>query len=694
MKPFPGKPQAQLQAVCTALWDGRRIVAYIAGDALVILGGANDLIQTIQVAGGAGSPGDDHGRHAKLSAVAMHDVTGKIATSTGNCVCIYKPFGQDFGAPKWALEHTFHTEANEDDIWSLSWGLAEELLVGGDTLSLFSTHQSGGQLWSREIANPVKFAALSPDGSFIATTGRHDRLVKIWRRLYFSEENERFDVSYLPHSAAVTELRWHGRRDPEYHAEAILYTTSADHKLRVWAATEMHGLQALQLWAELDLTQCMSPEIQPKSHHLGKRYAFVIDNWEYEALVERVTHRSSNTEKDQEMLKRLVDVAYRDPDICIVLDDQGNMSAWGLERVGCKARQENNVFKIAQVSGVDVHAIEDVEAYEDYSTCLSFGGQGDGCEVNLLINFFDGRLQWLTCPVDRLFYADASMKSFTTEAVFTGHTEVIEGLKPAYNGSAVISRSADKEVVLWRFAESLQRVGYIPAQEAARIALPLLSGTYAVTVDDKEITLWDTRKPKAAKLSSQRLPADFSALDCAVVGSEPLEYILITADNLGGTLYSITNSAEGLPEFLEQVCAVPAVDNDRSALFTLVPGSINTSSLSAVSVTSTGVLVSWTLNIQPDQESCAWESKDSLDTGIKDITAIAANSNLKVVLLDPLRTTSTIWNIPNQSLEYSERYSDHDSVEHTEWTSTPDGIAVLAVAFSHKVVLYLSLIHI
>jgi WD40 repeat protein len=693
MKPFPGKPQSQLQAVCTALWDGRRIVAYIAGDALVILGGANDLIQTIQVdaAGGEGGGGDGHGGggHAKLSAIAMHDVTGKIAAATGNCICIYKPFGQDFGAPKWALEHTFHTESNEDDIYSLSWGLAEELLVGGTTLSLFSTHQAGGQLWSRDVANPIKSSALSPDGSFIATTGRHDRLVKIWRRLYFSEENERFDVSYLPHSAAVTELHWHGRRDPEYHAEAILYTTSADHKLRVWAATETHGLQALQLWAELDLTQCMAPEIQPKPQ--GKRYAFVIDNWEYEALVERVTHRSSNTEKDQEMLKRLVDVAYRDPDICIVLDDQGNMSAWGLERIGCKARQENNVFKIAQVSGVDVHAIEDVEAFEDYATCLSFAGQGDGCEVNLLIHFFDGRLQWLSCPVDRLFYADASSKSFTTEAVFTGHTEVIKSLKPAYNGAAVISRSADKEIVLWRHPESLQRAGSIPAEEAVRIALPLLDGTHAVTVDDREITLWDARKSKATKLSSQRLPAEFYVTDCAVVGGDTPKYVLITTNNLGGTLYSITNSADGQPEFLEQVCIVSVVDNDRSAIFILVPGPVNTQSLSAVSVTATGTLVSWTLNIQPDQESCAWESTDSLDTGIKDITAVAANSNLKAVLLDPSRTTLTIWNIPNGSLEYTERYSDHDSVEHIEWTSTPDGIAVLAVAFSHKVVLYAQL---
>ena len=688
MKPFPGKPQAQLQAVCTALWDGRRIVAYIAGDALVILGGVNDLIQTIKVDGGGGG---DHGRHAKLSAVAMHDVTGKIATSTGNCVCIYKPFGQDFGAPKWALEHTFHTAVNEDDIWSLSWGLAEELLVGGSTLTLFSTHSSGVQVWSRDIANPVKFAALSPDGSFIATTGWHDRLVKIWRRLYFSEENERFDISYLPHSAAVTELRWHGRRDPEYHAEAILYTTSADHKLRVWAATETHGLQALQLWAELDLTQSMSPEIRPKTHRNAKRYAFVIDNWEYEALVERVTHRSSNTEKDQEMLKRLVDVAYRDPDICIVLDDQGNMSAWGLERIGCKARQENNVFKIAQVSGVDVHAIEDVQVYEDYATCLSFGGQGDGCEVNLLINFFDGRLQWLTCSVDRLFYADASAKSFTTEAVFTGHTEVIEGFKPSYTGSAVISRSADKEIVLWRYTEHLQRAGSIPAQEAVKIALPLLSGAYAVTVDDRDITLWDTQKSEAAKLSSQKLPADFNAIDCAVLGGETPTYILVTTNNLAGTLFSITNSVDGQPEFLEQVCPVPAVDIDRCAIFHLVPAPSNIQALSAVSITSSGLLVCWTLNIQPDQESCVWESKESLDTGIRDIAVVAANSNLKAVLLDPPRTTLTIWNIPERSLEYYERYSDHDSVENIEWTSSPDGVAVLAVAFSHKIVLYAQL---
>ena len=63
--------------------------AYIAGSNLIILGGPNELIQTIT-----------HDDDEKLTTVAIHDVTGKIATATRTSLYIYKPFGQDFNAPR------------------------------------------------------------------------------------------------------------------------------------------------------------------------------------------------------------------------------------------------------------------------------------------------------------------------------------------------------------------------------------------------------------------------------------------------------------------------------------------------------------------------------------------------------------------------------------------------------------------
>jgi WD40 repeat protein len=576
--------------------------------------------------------------------------------------------------------------------------VADELLVGGSALTLFSTGENGRRLWTRNTANPVKFAALSPDGSFIATSGWHDRLVKIWRRLYYSEENERFDVSYLPHTSAVTELRWHGRRDPEYHAEAILYTTSADCMLKVWAAIDPHGLQALQLWAEMDLTKCMLPEIEQEEENARRKYLFIIDNWEYEALVERVTHRSSNTEKDQETLKKLVDVAYRDPDICVVLDDLGNMSAWGLERVGCKARQANDVFKIAQIPGVDVNALTDVERSRNYATCLNFGGLGDGCEVNLLINFFDGRLQWLTCPIDRLFYAEQGSTSFTTEAVLTGHAEVIEGLSTDASRTALVSRSASTEVVLWKLRGStssdLQRVGYVAISSGVRLVRPIASGKYALLVDEKEISLWDTRRYMAIQLSSQRLPANFEVVDCLVRNDNSFKgtcEVLLVSDNLSGVLFELSADSQGQPEYIERIRNVEPIGMSQACQFNLLDGHGSTRQSRALSVSRSGTLALWCLESEADREVASWKQTTIIDTGIKDSSILSASTTSKTVLCSADRTVVTVWNVHDAKLEMTEQFENHETVNHVRWTTSPSGSPVLALVLTHKVIIYAQL---
>lgn len=111
---LPGKPQAKLQAVCVALWDRRCIVvgaqklsvsqeskadtskAYISGNALIILGGPNNLIQTIY-----------HDESVGFDAVSVDKLSGKIAISNEEEVYIYRPYGRDEGVLKVARVSVF-----------------------------------------------------------------------------------------------------------------------------------------------------------------------------------------------------------------------------------------------------------------------------------------------------------------------------------------------------------------------------------------------------------------------------------------------------------------------------------------------------------------------------------------------------------------------------------------------------------
>lgn len=63
--------------------------AYISGNALIILGGPNDLVQTIY-----------HDDCIGFDAVSVDKLSGKIAISNENETYVYRPYGRDEGVLK------------------------------------------------------------------------------------------------------------------------------------------------------------------------------------------------------------------------------------------------------------------------------------------------------------------------------------------------------------------------------------------------------------------------------------------------------------------------------------------------------------------------------------------------------------------------------------------------------------------
>lgn len=104
---LPGKPQSKLQALCTAHWEDLRVVvrvipftqqqnlvadtskAYVSGNAIIILKGPQEILQTIYV--------DDVD---ELEAVTIEESSGRIAVCSQQQVYIYSPIGRDEGVLK------------------------------------------------------------------------------------------------------------------------------------------------------------------------------------------------------------------------------------------------------------------------------------------------------------------------------------------------------------------------------------------------------------------------------------------------------------------------------------------------------------------------------------------------------------------------------------------------------------------
>ncbi|KAF2130659.1 WD repeat protein-like protein [Dothidotthia symphoricarpi CBS 119687] len=718
---LPGRPQAKLQAVAHGLWEGNQLIIYISGNAFIILDRPNHVLQTIYI-----------DEEFELEAVALDKGTGKIATCSTKTIYIYQPYGQDEGAIKWSLQGSMALPNPDDAITTISWGMPDEVLVGSASLTLFNTHGATEQIWTKQLANPVKFAHFSPDAEAIASTGRHDRLLKIWRRLAFGSADQCFDHFYLPHPMAITGLHW---RQPhgEQTVDNVLYTICADHKVRVWVPGEHHGVDGMHLWADVDLMASINPRSIPLDQQSRKRYAFFIDGKYFAQATERAMQQASAEEKDHGLAHHhLIEVANRSPEICVVLDDQGNMSAWGFENVGAKARKLTDVFNIAHSDGLHLHFAKNPKALEDNVQFYAFIGDKPDSEFTLLSHHFDGRIEWLESRIDYLFNPSPQTQRIQRKAVWTGHLHAIKKVNRTASGRALVSRTIADECIVWvqRPAESgttLHRHSTVKITEHIHRTALLQDGNFVVFLHHEHIALWDTRGPLAVEVTRRAYKLQGKPLCLLVIpetqtGGQLLHIATISSemncicwevklplperDPISGRKLSTVVATNGhtngysqgsLEEYStfdlgsgDDLAFVLPVDPAGTA--PVISGFLDTFARDvAISYTKSGVIKSWTARVNTEKRKLEWLLTSTVETGIHNPSLASGTSIRKAALVDAEKTTLTIWNTRSSQLEYEETFEGNGVIQDLDWSSTPDNQSILAVGFPHRVVIYAQL---
>ncbi|KAH8684713.1 WD repeat protein-like protein [Tricladium varicosporioides] len=702
---LPGKPRAKLQAVCTGCWDSRRLIVYITGNALVVLSGPNTILQTIY---------DDD--EAELETIAIDELSGKIATCTGPNVRVYKPYGQGEDALKWALQHSFSIdEPAGGSATTLSWGVAEELLVGGACLTLYSTLDTPTIIWRKELANETKFANFSYDSAYIASTGKYDRLVKIWRRLSFGSDDTRFDFSYLLHPATITSMHWRRPFHADQTIDNVLYTICADNVLRIWAATDPHGLQLLQLWAQIDLKESIQPRSLVQAEASNVRFAFIIDSRDFTHATEHaVQSRAAKGDKEDHALSHLIEVANRSPEICVVLDGLGNMSAWGLENVGCKARQTTNIFNVAHVDGLEVGLPSDLSDNFKYVQFYNYCNN-DGGGLNLLIHHFDGKIEVFESNVADLFDPSPRSDRFVSKATWTGHASTIRKIIRNVSGRAIVSRTNGNEGILWKHMDlaggtSVFRQSIIQEKEYIHRICVMRKGNYVMYLHSNRIALWDTRALEARLLANCNFSVEGKPL-CILMLPEiskggPVAHVATITSKMKGVVWEVqlpqrrasATELNGYPEpsvrefcqfdlgLTEDVSYVLPVDPAGSP--PVISGFLDTFARDiAISYTHSGILRSWTARIDFKARKVDWLETCSVDTGIHEPALASGSSIRKAALVNSTRSELTIWDVRGAQLEYAQDFESQDTIKDLDWTSTPDDQSILAVGFQFRVVL-------
>ncbi|KAF2203375.1 WD repeat protein-like protein [Delitschia confertaspora ATCC 74209] len=728
---LPGRPQAKLQAVAVGFWqsspflDKNLIIAYISGPALTVLDAPNHVLQTTYL-----------DEEYELQAIALDEETGKIAVCGEKRVYVYQPYGQDEGAVKWSLQGSMALSDPNDMIRTLSWGMPNELLVGSSSLTLFSTHGTTEQIWTKALASPVKFAKFSPDAEMIASTGTYDRLLKIWRRTAFGSADQRFDYSYLPHPMTVTGVHWRLPFHKEQAVDNVLYTICADNKVRVWVPGETHGSHGLHLWTEVDLMESIKPRSIPLDQYSQKRYAFFIDGKYFTHAAERAVQQASSDEKELVSLHHLIEVANRSPEICVVLDDRGNMSAWGFENIGARIKKTSDVFNIAHVDGLHLHFAKGAAEIQDNVQFYPFCGSSKDSVFTLLAHHFDGRLEWLEARIDYLFDPSPQTKRIQRKTVWTGHSHALKKVNRTVSGRALVSRTVTDECIVWvqratELGMTLHRHSTVKVTEHIHRTWLLHEGNFVVFLHHEEISLWDTRGPMAVevarcayKLQGKPLclilipeteaESNGKIVHIATISSEmkglawELHLPAHEKDPITGRKLSMsrphTDGADtnGHPEIsIKKYCSFDlgsgqdlayVLPVDPAGTAPVISGFLDVFARDiAISYTTSGVITSWTARINHKEQKLEWLQTSTVDTSIQNPSLASGTSIRKAALVDANRTTLTIWNTKSAQLEHEEKFDGHGIISDLDWSSTPDNQSILAVGFPHRIVIYAQL---
>ena len=642
--------------------------------------------------------------------MALDEETGKIAVSTGHRVYIYQPFGEDEGALKWSQQSAINSSADPTCPCSLSWGPEEEILVGSSTLELHQLAFGDSCIWRRPLSSPTSLALLSTDAAFIASFGRYDRLVKIWRRLFFGSQDVDFDYSYLAHPAAVTSAQWRRKREAHHGAEQVLYTTCANGKVRIWTMTNPHTLPVFQLWAEMDLRDSIQPRQLDAGETSDLIFALFLDGLDFFEGLEAAQKRDA----ENPFLDHLItEIGEEKADVCVILDAVGHMSAWGLRNVGRKPTDTADVFNIGLVEELLPKALCSLLQDARNAHVFGFGAQGSSA-ILLLVHVFGEGIAWLQGDVAEAFNPAPSTGSFHTQSLWTGHSGTIKKINRTRRGRAVVSRTGANQAMLWkqsghREGGGLVRCSTLDSPDHVHRSCMIAGGNLVVNLHHDGISLWDTQELHARKTSSCSF--DLAGKPLCLLLLPPPEnraasrFVATVFSNMSGIVWQITipplelqnrttdSRSPRIQEFTTfnlgpraDIEFVLAIDPAGSA--PVVTGFLDTFAKDiALTYTTDGTLSTWTAKVDLQKSAVRWFCTATVPTGIHQPSLASGTSNRKVALVSFSRNGLSIWDTKSAELEYEKIFNAVDVIQDLDWTSTPDDQSVLAVGFPHKVLI-------
>ena len=492
----------------------------------------------------------------------------------------------------------------------------------------------------------------------------------------------------------------------------VLYTLCADNRIRVWTVMEHHSVTALHIWKEIDMNASLQPRYAIDNRTPPRRYGFILDGREFCGATERAVQKGTG-KKGSHGLEHVIEVANKNPEICVVINEHGNMSAWALEDVGGPNRTEMNMFNILHVEDLNFSFMPHLSAAEDYAQVCAFQRSTEDDLISILVHHFDGRIEWYDSEVDVLFDPAACSNRVTLKSTWTGHGDPIKKIVRNDIGHTLVSRTNDNNAVIWRqrhrHGHSLIRKSSLYSDKHIRRTTVIGNGDFLVNLHYDSISLWDVRSFHAKRLavSEFRLPSKplcVLQIPTADLKAEVVYIAAIAADLTGiaweaslstSEDHSHTNGHDSNSR-LRQFCTFDlGIREDISYVLPVDPAGPKVmaseffdvfSTDFALTYTHSGLVRTWTAKVDQERRTLDWLLTSTVETGISNPSLASGSSIRKAALVDEDRSRLTIWDTNGAQLEFEERFSQN-VIRDLDWTSTPDMQSILAVGFPHKVIL-------
>ena len=496
----------------------------------------------------------------------------------------------------------------------------------------------------------------------------------------------------------------------------MLYTFCADNKIRIWTVADSRALSVLQLWKEID----MSISIQPRRHFPSEtsrmRYCFVIDGRDFVEAVQRAENVKQATNIPNQYLEHLLESVRHNPEICVVLDDKGHMSAWGLEKAGDKALEQSRIFNLAHVIGLDIGLDPQTPSEKDYVHIDAFEGGPANPSLTILVHHYDGRVDWYTAGISRLFDPTSSSCRTLHEATWTGHDGPIRKIVRSPIGTTILSRTDANHAVIWRqvLSESpprLIRQSSLVSEDYISRSCFVGDGSCLAMLHHDAISLWNIETASSSRLQKVSLNSSSKPLFIAQVPSLKAQsgtsYVAGICADMTGLVYKVEapmnedasnqNTHSGNAHSLSTFCHFSLniseplsyiVPVDPASWLAPKPADLDIFATDvALAYSSSGTLRTMTARLDEENRRIDWLVTATVATGIPNIPLACGSSIRKAAVTDQSRTRLTIWDTTGSHLEYDEQFSAAEIVQDLDWTSTPDQQSILAVGFPHRVLL-------